>query len=77
MGDTSILVIPREGDDWIVKEEESQRERGHYPTRDAAVAVGRALSRRQKRSLVIHELDGDIHRLDARPQGWMHRLFKR
>jgi hypothetical protein len=77
MGDTSILVIPREGDDWVVREEESQRERGHYPTRDAAVAVGRALSRRQKRSLVIHELDGGVRRLDARSQGWGRLLFKR
>ena len=76
MADASIHVIAHQGDDWVVREEESQRERGHYPTRDAAVAVGRALSRRRRRSLVIHELDGGIHRLDAHPQGWMRRLLE-
>jgi hypothetical protein len=75
MGHTSIHVIPCSAEDWVVREEDSQRERGHYPTRDAAVAVGSALSRRRRRSLVIHELDGGIHRLDAHPQGWMRRLL--
>ena len=33
MPDTNIHVIPHAGDDWVVREDESQRERGHYPTR--------------------------------------------
>jgi hypothetical protein len=77
MTPTNIHVIPRGGDDWVVTEEESQRERGHYPTQDAAVAVGSALSRRRRGSLVIHEVDGGIRRLDARSEGWLRLLFKR
>jgi hypothetical protein len=77
MGHTSIHVIARSAEDWVVTEEESQRERGHYPTRDAAVAVGSALSRRRRRLLVIHELDGGIRRLDARAPAPVRLLFKR
>ncbi len=77
MPDTNIHVIPRAGDDWVVREEASQRERGHYATRDAAVAVGSALCRRRRTSLVIHELDGGVRHFDARSQGWMRRLLER
>jgi hypothetical protein len=74
---TTIHVIPCDGNDWVVQEEETQRERGHYPTQDAAVAVGSALSRRRRSSLVIHELDGGVRRLEARSEGWVRLLFKR
>ena len=77
MPDTNIHVIPHAGDDWVVREDESQRERGHYPTRDAAVAVGSALCRRRRTSLVIHELDGGVRHFDVRSQGWIRLLFKR
>jgi hypothetical protein len=71
-----IHVIPCGGDDWVVREEEGQRERGHYPTQDAAVVVGSALSRRRHVSLVIHELDGGARRLDVQAEGWIRLLFK-
>ena len=74
---TSIHVIPCSREDWVVQEEESQRERGHYPTQDAAVEVGSALSRRRQASLVIHELDGGVRRLDVLSEGWVRLLFKR
>jgi hypothetical protein len=77
MGETSIHVIPCDGDDWVVREEGSERARGHYPTQDAAIVVGRALSRRRRTTLVVHELDGGVRRLDARPRGWPPRLFRR
>lgn len=77
MPDANIHVIPCAGDDWVVREDESQRERGHYPTQDAAVAVGSALCRRRKTSLVIHELDGGVRQLDVRSEVWIRRLFKR
>jgi hypothetical protein len=77
MTNADIHVIPCSGDDWVVREEESQRERGHYPTQDAAVVVGSALSRRRHVSLVIHELDGGARRLDVQAEGWIRLLFKR
>jgi Uncharacterized protein conserved in bacteria (DUF2188) len=77
MTDTNIHVIPCGGDDWVVQEEESQRERGHYPTQDEALAVGSALSRRRRAALVIHELDGGVRRLDVESEGWIRLLFKK
>jgi len=77
MRDTNIHVIPYGGDDWVVREEQGQRERGHYPTQDVAVAVGSALSRRRRTSLVIHELDGGVRHMDSRSEGWIRLLFKR
>jgi hypothetical protein len=73
MDGSNIHVVPCSGDGWVVREEASQRERGHYATREDAIAVGSALSRRRKGLLVVHELDGGIRRVDVE-QGWLHLL---
>jgi hypothetical protein len=48
MNGANIHVIPNDIRDWVVKEEGTERELGHYPTQADAEAVGLALARKRK-----------------------------
>jgi hypothetical protein len=74
MNGANIHVIPNDSRDWVVKEEGTDRELGHYPTQADAEAVGLALARKRKSEVVIHSQDGKAHRRKAR-RGWLSRLF--
>jgi hypothetical protein len=74
MNGANIHVIPNDTRDWVVKEEGTERELGHYPTQADAEAVGLALARKRKSEVVIHGQDGKAHRRKGR-RGWLSRLF--
>jgi hypothetical protein len=74
MNGANIHVIPNDTRDWVVKEEGTERELGHYPTQADAEAVGLALARKRKSEVVIHGQDGKAHRRKGRG-GWLSRLF--
>jgi hypothetical protein len=64
-----IHVLPGQHDDWIVRED-GGRELGHYPTRDAAEAVGRKLALKRATELIVHDGRGKVHR--SRPKkSWL------
>ena len=48
-----IRVFANGDDDWVVKEEMSGREKGHYSTQADAEAVALALARKRKSKLII------------------------
>jgi hypothetical protein len=71
----SIHVMPGENDDWIVREA-GGRELGHYPTQEAALAVGSKLARKRKVELLAADARGRVTR--SRPGGgWWGRFFGR
>jgi len=71
----AIHVLARGERDWVVREEQG-RELGHYPTRQAAEAVGNKLARKRKVELVVHDDSGKVER--SRPRkGWFPRFFGR
>ena len=74
MNGANIHVIPNDTRDWVVKEEGTDRELGHYPTQADAEAVGLALARKRGSEVVIYGRDGKAHRRKAR-RGWLRRLF--
>jgi hypothetical protein len=77
MAQSSIHVVPYGAEDWVVKEEASGRELGHYPTQAAAEEVARALARKRQVELVIHDAKGGVQRQAVRRKGWFGRLFGR
>jgi len=74
MNGANIHVIPNDTRDWVVKEEGTDPELGHYPTQADAEAVGLALARKRKSEVVIHGRDGKAHLRKVR-RGWFSRLF--
>jgi len=53
MNGANIHVISNDTRDWVVKEEGTDPELGHYPTQADAEAVGLALARKRKSEVVI------------------------
>jgi hypothetical protein len=75
MARVTIHVVPLGPEDWVVKEDRG-RELGHYPSRDAAAAVGRMLARKHRAELLIQDQSGKTE--TERPaKGWFARLFGR
>jgi hypothetical protein len=74
MHGANIHVIPNDSRDWVVKEEGTDRELGHYPSREDAEAVGLALARKRRSEMVVHQQGGKVHRRKAR-RGWFSRWF--
>lgn len=62
MTNAAIHIMPDASfDDWIVQDD-SGREFGHYPTREAAEFVAQPLAQRRSGELVIHLPDGTTSR---------------
>ena len=62
--------------DWVVAEEGSKREFGHYATRAEAEAVGAKLARKRKAELIVQDETGK-QTLRPTSRGWFSRLFGR
>jgi hypothetical protein len=74
MARTKLHIFPHASGDWIVKDEVSGREFGHYSSEGAAAAVGRALARKRGAELLIHDEAGRVRR-EARRGAWLRSLF--
>jgi len=62
MAASALHIVPDDSfDDWIVRDD-SGRELGHYPTREAAELVAQALARKLEGEIVIHFPDGRTSR---------------
>jgi hypothetical protein len=62
MAATALHIVPDECfDDWILRDD-SGRELGHYPTREAAELVAQPLARRLESEIVVHLPDGRTSR---------------
>jgi len=72
----SILVAWKAAEDWIVCEEGTGREFGHYATQAEAESVGVKLARKRKIELVVQNEAGKRTRR-ATSRGWFGRLFGR
>ena len=72
----SILVAWKAAEDWVVCEEGTGREFGHYATRAEAESVGVKLARKRKIELVVQNEAGKRTRR-ATSRGWFVRLFGR
>jgi hypothetical protein len=71
-----ILVVWQAAADWVVCEEATGREFGHYATRTEAEAVGVKLARKRRCELIIQDEGGKpISRPTSR--GWLGRLLDR
>jgi hypothetical protein len=70
----AIHVLPTQHDDWIVREE-GGRELGHYPSRQAAEAVGDKLARKRRVELLLHDRNGKVQRRSRPGKSWLGRLF--
>jgi hypothetical protein len=57
-----VHIVPGGAQDWIVRAD-TGRELGHYPSREAAVAVGRKLARRDKGDLLVYDARGQTLRV--------------
>jgi uncharacterized protein DUF2188 len=57
-----VHIVPGGERDWIVRAG-TGRELGHYPSREAAVAVGRKLARRDKGDLLVYDGRGQTLRV--------------
>jgi hypothetical protein len=72
----AIHVLPTQHDGWIVREE-GGRELGHYPSRQAAEAVGDKLARKRRVELLIHDRNGKVQSGSRPAKSWLGRLFGR
>ena len=70
----TIHVLPGQHGDWIVREE-GGRELGHYPSRQAAEAVGHKLARKRQAELMILDRDGKVKRRSRPGRSWLGRLL--
>jgi hypothetical protein len=62
MAATALHIAPDECfDDWIVRDD-SGRELGHYPAREAAELGAQALARKLEGEIVVHLPDGRTSR---------------
>jgi len=76
MAAAAIHIVPDDSfDDWVVRDHNGQ-ELGHYPTREAAELVARAIARKRGGELVVHFPDGRTSRKSL-SKGWAARLFGR
>jgi hypothetical protein len=71
----TILVVQLASEDWVVRGN-SGRELGHYPSRDAAAAVGRRLARKDQAELIIFDLSGETQ-TEWPAKGWSENIFGR
>jgi hypothetical protein len=69
-----IEVRPFGHDDWVVREQNG-REFGHYPSAQAAEAVGFKLARKKRVELLIYAGNGKVKRRSRPRKGWLRRLF--
>jgi hypothetical protein len=70
----AIHIVPDDRfDDWVVRDD-SGRELGHYPTREAAELVAQAVARKRGTDLVVHLPDGRTRR-ESLAKGWLDRLL--
>jgi hypothetical protein len=70
-----IHIVSGSGEqDWIVRAD-TGRELGHYPSREAAVAVGRKLARRDKGELLVYDAAGKLAHRSRPSKSWLGRLF--
>ena len=72
----SILVAWKAAEDWVVCEEGTGREFGHYATQAEAEAVGVKLAGKRKIELVVQNEAGKRTRRTV-SRGWFGRLFGR
>ena len=70
----NIHVVHGGPEDWIVRAD-GGREFGHYPSRQAAEAVGRKLARRDRGELLVHDASGRVTERSAPSRGWFGRLL--
>ena len=71
----AIHIAPDDDfDDWVVQDDSCQ-ELGHFPTRESAELVARALAQKRGDELVIHLPDGRTTRQSFR-RGWVARFFE-
>jgi hypothetical protein len=71
-----IHIVPGGPQDWIVRAG-GGRELGHYPSRQAAEAVGRKLARRDRGELLVYDASGRIADRSRPSRAWLGRLFGR
>jgi Uncharacterized protein conserved in bacteria (DUF2188) len=71
-----VHVIPTGEQDWIVRAD-TGRELGHYPSLEAAEAVGRKLARRDRGELLVYDSSGRIADRSRPSSGWFARLLGR
>jgi hypothetical protein len=71
-----ILVSCRAAEDWVVCEEGTGREFGHYATQAEAESVGVKLARKRKIELVVQNEAGKRTRRTT-SRSWFGRLFGR
>ena len=69
-----IHIVPGGPRDWIVRAD-GGREFGHYPSRQAAVAVGRKLARRDRGELLVYDASGKVSGRSRPSRSWLGRLF--
>ena len=69
-----IHVVPGGPQDWIVRAD-GGREFGHYPSQQAAEAVGRKLARRDKGELLVYDASGKLADRSRPSRGLLGRLF--
>ena len=69
-----IHIVPGGPRDWIVRAD-GGREFGHYPSRQAAEAVGRKLARRDRGDLLVYDASGKVADRSRPSKGWLDRLF--
>jgi len=75
MAKTTIHVLHKAVDDWIVHED-GGREFGHYSSKTEAERVGRMIAHKRRVELVVQDQNGNLRR--AKPQtGLLARLFGR
>jgi hypothetical protein len=66
MAVAAIRIVPDEGfDDWVVRDDEGH-ELGHFPTRESAERVGRALAQQRHGDLIVCLPDGTTSRKSFR-----------
>jgi len=61
----STHVVPNRNGGWDIKRSGAKRSSGHFETKREAVAHARALSRKYRTELVIHNKDGRIAEKDS------------
>src|SRR5262245_52009162 len=71
-----IHIVPGGPQDWIVRAD-GGREFGHYPSRQAAEAVGRKLARRDGGVLLVYDGSGKVADRSRPSKGWLGRMFGR
>jgi hypothetical protein len=76
-----VIVVQRDihifhggPEDWIVRSDRG-RELGHYPSRQAAEAVGRKLAHRDRGELLVHDASGRVTDRAGPARSWFARLL--